>query len=153
MDEQTYMARFESMRGSRSKQIIVVHKELDRQCKTVVARHRSDTRITTSELRRQQKSIESRIERMKRELDRCRREGDRNRRYLSETEQRHRTNELKFAMASGRIGRKQSDAERREEARLEAEALMRGIERLVMPQDTKQRLNDEINAMYGYLWD
>jgi hypothetical protein len=56
-------------------------------------------------------------------------------------------------MASGRIGRKQSDAERREEARLEAEALMRGIERLVMPQDTKQRLNDEINAMYGYLWD
>lgn len=156
MDATTYAARFESMRknnagASKTKQIIVVHKELDRQCKSIIARHRSDAGITTSELRRQQKNLELLMERMRRDQDRCRRDGAKTRRYLADADQRHRDTELRLA-AAAEHGRRPSEAEKREEARLEAEGLMKAIDRLVMPPELKLRLTNEINVMYGYLW-
>ena len=64
-DDQTRMARFESMRrapgmrkASSNKKLFIVHKDLQKQCSRSIKRHEFDTRINTAEMRRQQNVME-----------------------------------------------------------------------------------------------
>ena len=108
----------------------------------------------TSELRRQQQSMRMRLDRLERDRERFRRDTRRVGRYLDETARRHeqveRTTTVTDEQTSDRI---KTAIERRDEARAEGEALMRFVDRLAMPSETKKRMQDDIIMMYGDLWD
>ena len=142
--EQTYMACFESIRktpGSRrNKQLLIVHKQLQRQCEQTIQQHQFDVRVSTADLRRRRTMYEARLERVKRDQERYRKQMERTHSFLDESKEFH--TELRRSMTE-----MEREAEEVDE-KLGIDELIKAVENLAIPAITKRSLQQQITLMY-----
>ena len=139
MDEQSYNARFESMRKrpgghslvSKNKQLLYVHKDLDKRCANMIQKHKHDTRYFEAGIRREQLMLEKRHESLEKQKQKCDRQRQQTH-YLLESSQR-----LHLAKEQTRLFQRAPSARKYMPTEID---VIQEIMKLTMPTHMKQRL-------------
>ena len=140
MDTQTYNMRFESMRKRRTgmsgvgtrnnKQLMTVHKDLDRRCRREIRKHESDTRHFTTLVRHQQQSFERRQQLLVKQKDKFKLESRQNKALLDSFHRYHVIRERTFRQEIEMSRRKATDDI----------DIVKEIMKLTMPSHMKTRI-------------
>lgn len=141
-DAQTYMARFESMRGSSfqgkrtdNRRVMVAHKELERRRRVAVRLEESARRVEAAEARRERDRVQNRLGRIRTEQRRCKTEAGRRRDDMeaedrAHAERRRAIVECREKLAVGALG----------ETKLGRHEMLDRIAKLTVPAGVKQLL-------------
>ena len=130
-DDATRMVRFEDMRlATRNKKLYCLHKELSKQCENEVRRYEHDTKVVTTDLKRQKLIIESKQEKLKEERKKCELERQKTRVLFDKMSRKHQVHGYYAHL-------KEEWCKQREPTDTE---LLRAVGKLVLPKSMRLRV-------------